>query len=159
METIYRDDDASVDTCPHLFKELHEKFFKDRTHTVAVLMKDLWNNHALFYYLLIAKNLSVELHGWEHLDYSTMTYEECLRDLKLSLDYWNTNATRMLKRELQADKQITTFFAPWNRESDNIKKACNDLGLKFCAVKEGEWQGYNIKSFHWWSTMNNDFTI
>ena len=158
MEIIYRDDDANVYTCPHIFKQLHEKGFvqKQRLHTVAVLMKDLWQNHALFYYLNVAPYLKVELHGWEHKDYSKLSYDECYGDLKKSVEYWNTNATRMMGKPAQ---KITTFFAPWNHSSDNIKKACKDLGLLFCDVKEGSWNGDCIRSFHWWAAMGPWFDV
>lgn len=147
LPTLWRDDDVSVTTCPHLFKEFHNEFIKrEKVHTVAVIMKDLWENHALFYYLATAPYLEIGLHGWEHQDYSVLPYEECYEDLKKSLDYWKTNAKRMVGYA----KPIDTFFAPWNHESDAIKRACKDLGLNFCAVKKGEWNGVRINSFHHW---------
>lgn len=145
--TIYRDDDPNVYTCPHLFKELHKIFIKNKkTHTVAVTMKNLWENHALFYYLATAPYLEIGLHGWEHKDYSKLSYKECYEDLKKSLDYWKENSERMVGYA----KPIEIFFAPWNRESEDIKKACKDLGLRFCNIRKGEWEGKKIKSFHWW---------
>jgi len=149
---IYRDDDVSMYTCAYAFKTLHEKFIQhDKVHTVALIMKDLWQNHALFWYLATAPNLEIGLHGWEHKDYSTLSYEECFSDLKRSLEYWIENSTRMTKR----CKPITTFFAPWNRESENIKKACADLGLIFCNTATSN----EIRSFHHWNTMNDKFNI
>ena len=159
MLEVYRDDDLNVYSDAYLFKRLHEKFIQEgKTHTVAVLMKDLWQNHAIFWYLTQASNLVVELHGWEHKDYSKLAYTECYDDLKKSIEYWKENADRMTGKDNRA---ITTFFAPWNREGDNIKLARRDLGLKFCATQSGEWDGNKIRSFHWWNTMNvgNDFTI
>jgi len=151
--TIYRDDDINVYTCPHLFKKLHEQFIKaKKVHTAALIMKDLWENHALFYYLATTPLLEIGLHGWEHKDYSVLSYDECYDDIKKSLDYWKENSMRMTGK----CKEITIFFAPWNRESENIRKACADAGLKFCNIKKGEWEGYEIKSFHhWYVTMNN----
>lgn len=151
---LYRDDDPSVYTCAHEFKELHKKFIeKKQVHTVALLMKDLWQNHSLFYYLATAPYLDVALHGWEHKDYSKLSYEECYSDLKKSLDYWKENSDRMIGHH----KEIKTFFAPWNKESDNIKKACADLGLQFCNTKKGNWNGFEVKSFHYWSA--DDFEL
>lgn len=145
---LFRDDDPSVYTCPYEFKKIHQQFIdKKTTHTVAVLMKDLWQNHSLFYYLATAPYLDIGLHGWEHKDYSILSYNECYEDIKKSLDYWEENTSRMVGKT----KKITTFFAPWNREGEEIKKACKDLGLKFCAVRKGEWEGQYIKSFHYWS--------
>lgn len=148
---IYRDDDPNVYTCPHLFKQLHQQFInKGLEHTAAVIMKDLWQNHALFWYLATAPHLQIGLHGWEHKDYSVLSYEECYEDIKKSLEYWKENSTRMTGQ----CKDITTFFAPWNREGENIKKACADNGLKFCNVKDGVWEGQEVKSFHWWNIID-----
>src|SRR3990167_10733706 len=155
MKTLYRDDDINVYTDAFVFKDLHKQFIaKKQVHTVAVLMKDLWDNHALFWYLATAPLLEVGLHGWEHVDYSTLRYETCLAHLRTSLDYWETNVKRMLQlSELPEEKNIRIFFAPWNKESDEIKDACQAVGLKFCNVKNGKWEDYNIKSFHWWNTI------
>jgi len=153
-KTLWRDDDISVHTCPMEFKKLHQKFIDTKqVHTVAVLMKDLWENHSLFYYLATAPYLEIGLHGWEHKDYSKLSYEECYEDIYKSLDYWKENSDRMIG----SHKEIKTFFAPWNRESDKIKMACANLGLNFCNVKGGEWQGYWVKSFHYWSA--DDFKL
>lgn len=148
---LYRDDDVSVYTCPREFKELHQKFIeKKQVHTVAVLMKDLWENHSLFYYLATAPYLKVELHGWTHKDYSKLNYQECFEDLEKSIWYWKENCTRMVKK----CNPITTFFAPWNRESETIRQACSELGLSFCNVKKGIWHNQEIHSFHYWSADN-----
>ena len=156
METLWRDDDPNVYTDAYLFRELHKQFIaKNTVHTVAILMKDLWQNHALFWYLATAPLLNIGLHGWEHKDYSKLSYEECYDDLKKSLDYWKENSTRMTGQ----CKPIDTFFAPWNRGGENIERACKDLGLKFCATKEGEWDGKIIKSFHWWNCIDNSFNL
>jgi len=145
---IHRDDDPNVYTCPHEFKKLHQKFIdKKQVHTVALIMKDLWQNHSLFYYLATAPYLDIGLHGWEHKDYSQLSYNECYEDIKKSLDYWEENTSRMVGKT----KEIKIFFAPWNKEGEEIKQVCEDLGLKFCAVRKGIWEGYYIKSFHHWS--------
>lgn len=154
--SLWRDDDINVYTDAFKFKELHERFIKlDKIHTAAVLMKDLWENHALFYYLATAHNLEIGLHGWEHKDYSVLSYEECYEDLKKSLDYWKENSTRMVG----TCKPIDTFFAPWNREGGGIKKACQDLNLNFCNTKKGTWMGFKVNSFHWWSIINGPYPI
>jgi len=151
QDILWRDDDVSLNTCAHEFKELHKKFIeKDQVHTVAIVMKDLWLNHSLFYYLATEPLIEIGLHGWEHKDYSKLSYEECYEDLKKSLDYWKENTLRMVHRT----KEIRNFFAPWNREGEEIKKACDSLGLIFCNTKRGEWNGYEVRSFHYWSADN-----
>ena len=148
---IYRDDDCNVYTDAFRFKEFHQQFIENKkTHTVAVIMKDLWENHALFYYLATAPYLEVALHGWEHKDYSQCYYTECYDDLSKSLEYWQENASRMTNKPA---KKITRFFAPWNRGGQDIERACDNLGLEFCNVKMGEWNGYDIVSFHWWNCI------
>ena len=155
MKILWRDDDCNVYTDAFKFKELHEQFIaKNQVHTVAVLMKDLWQNHALFYYLATAPLLEIGLHGWEHKDYSKLSYKECYEDLKKSLDYWFKNVIRMLKTDrLPAGKNITTFFVPWNKSGVSIELACKDIGLQFCNVRKGEWNGYEVKSFHFWNLI------
>jgi hypothetical protein len=148
---LYRDDDPNVYTDAFKFKEVHEYFLhKGKQHIAAIIMKDIWENHALFYYLATAPLLQIGLHGWEHKDYSKLSYEECYDDLKKSLSYWKTNSKRMTG----GCKEIKIFFAPWNHESENIKRACADLGLKFCNKREGYWDEYYIKSFHWWACID-----
>ncbi|MHA1167865.1 MAG: polysaccharide deacetylase family protein [Candidatus Hodarchaeales archaeon] len=148
---IIRDDDVNVYTCIHEFKKLHQRFIEaGKVHTVAVIMKDLWENHSIFYYLATAPLLEIGLHGWEHKDYSQLSYNECYEDVKKALNYWEENTSRMVGKT----KKITTFFAPWNREGESIKKACEDLGLRFCAVRKGQWEGKEIRSFHHWSSDN-----
>lgn len=156
MKTLYRDDDVNVYTNAFAFKDLHQQFIaKKQVHTVAVLMKDLWENHALFWYLATAPLLEIGLHGWKHVDYSQLSYAECWNELKKSLDYWEINIKRMLSlTEVPEVKKIKIFFAPWNRGSDEIKKACDDLNLKFCNVKGGQWENYKVKSFHHWNTID-----
>ena len=155
---IIRDDDISLYTNSYQFKKIHEQFLKEgKTHTAAVLMKDLWQNHALFYYLATAPNLEIGLHGWEHRDYSKLSYDECNEDIAKALEYWSENSNRMVG----SCKPIDTFFAPWNRESENIKKACSDNNLKFCNIGKGPWEGKEIVSMHFWNVMKlgDEFTI
>lgn len=153
---LYRDDDINVYTDAFKFKELHEYFkFKGKRHIAALIMKDLWDNHALFYYLATEPLLKIGLHGWEHKDYSKVGYQKCYDDLKKSIDYWEENSKRMTGNA----KKIEIFFAPWNNESEDIKKACEDLGLKFCNKREGYWDEYYIKSFHWWNMVIDGWHI
>jgi|SRR3990167_2212567 len=155
MKILYRDDDINVYTNAFTFKKLHQQFIdKNTTHTVAILMKDLWENHALFWYLATTPFLEIGLHGWTHVDYSQLGYADCRGDLQKSLDYWKTNVKRMLNlSEVPENKKIKVFFAPWNKEGEIIKTVCQDLNLKFCNIKSGEWEGYKVKSFHWWNCI------
>ncbi len=107
---IHRDDDVSVFTCLHTFKEIHKQFIAAKqVHHAVVIMKDLWLNQGIFYYLATAPYLEIGLHGWEHRDYSTLGYVECYEDIEKSLNYWNENSDRMIGKR----KEIKIFFAPW----------------------------------------------
>ena len=152
---LYRDDDVNVYTNAFEFKRLHEKFIKDRiTHSVALIMKDLWENHALFWYLATAPYLNIGLHGWEHRDYSKLSFKDCYEDLNKALYYWEENSIRMVG----SAKPIHIFFAPWNKRGDGIIKACNELRLKFCDIRKGQWEGLEVRSFHHWNIIDNEFT-
>jgi len=157
MRILHRDDDPNVYTDAYLFKKVHGQFLdKKIEHTAAVIMKDLWENHALFWYLATAPLLNIGLHGWEHKDYSVLSYEECNEDIKKSLDYWKENSMRMTGQ----CKEIKIFFAPWNKAGTNIRRACQENKLKFCNVRKGQWENYYIKSFHWWyAAMNDDWKL
>lgn len=157
MNTLNRDDDVNVYTNITEFKKLHQKFIDaKKVHTIAVLMKSLWENHALFYYIATAPYLEIGLHGWVHKDYSQLDYEECYVDLRGAIHYWEGNFKRMMGVDkIPDEKTIKVFFAPWNREGKDVKNVCKALGLKFCATPKGEWDGQNIRSFHYWSVKDN----
>lgn len=152
MLKFYRDDDINVYTSADELKRIHEPFRKkNRVHTVACEMKDLWCNKSLFWFLLNDPFINVELHGWIHEDYtdykdSGNLYEELFK----AKEYWEINATRMLAcklEDLSLLNQITTFFPPWNKVSDTIFKVCRELGLRVSYKQEDcHWM------FHYWAT-------
>lgn len=155
MKILYRDDDVNVHTDFWLFRQINEVFKKvGKDHTIAILMKDFRENYAVWKYITSEPNIVVGLHGWEHKDYSKMPRDEVYYDLKKALDYYKENLTRMYQKKYEdfpANKRIDTFFAPWNRESEIVRSVCGRLGLKFCNVSQGEWDGKDVASFHWWS--------
>lgn len=161
VKDLYRDDDVSVHTDAYLFRELHKWFIDNKkVHTAGVIMKDLWENQAVFWYLATAPYLEIALHGWEHRDYSQESYEVCEGDILLSLEYWRSNLTRMLKvDEVPEDKKIKFFFAPWNRKSEDLELACTRTELRLCDVRKGFWQDYYVHSFHWWNIMSTDWRL
>ena len=157
LPIIYRDDDPCVFTCAGDFKRMHEEVFvKTKTlHTAAIVVDDLWRNTALFYYLITAPYLKVELHAWDHdpkNDFSNMDIDDVFYTLQKCLKYYYTNAMRMLGvQKLPPEKCITTWFTPWNRATDNMIKSCEAMQIKFCNVAYGEWNGNFIKSLHCWN--------
>jgi hypothetical protein len=152
MITLYRDDDVSKFTDISLFMKVHSLFGKyQKLHTVAVEMEDLWENKVIWYILVTQKNIKVDLHGWKHKDYSILSYQEIVDDIRRSLDYWYMNIERGYGIDaIGKDKKITTFFPPWNRVSDNLKKACIDTGLTLDSRIGGD-----VYNFHWWACVDD----
>jgi len=148
-KTLFRDDDINVRTDLTFFMKVHREFIKQRKiHTCAVLFKDLADNYELFHYLVTAPYLSVELHGWEHKDYSTRSKDNIKSDFMKAISYWKENVTRRYSSEWLKNplKKITTFYPPWNKVNDDIKKVCKELGLKLDNRKGG-----SVLNFHYWS--------
>ncbi len=144
-----RDDDINVYTCVEEFRRIHSVFQKhNRIHTVVCEMNRLWENKSLFWLLLTDPLINVELHGLEHTDYS-ITGDHIMRhDLWMAIDYWETNAKRMLGvNELSSLKTITTFFPPWNKIAPYTESVCKELNLRLSYKQEDcKWM------FHWWAT-------
>lgn len=147
---LFRDDDINIHTDSGLFRQVHELFNKyGKTHTIAVEMENLWDNKFIFYYIAMNRNIKIGLHGWTHRDYSKLSYDECCADIGKSLKYWYENRNRMLLPEIAAHEsnRIDTFYPPWNRVSDSLKKACEFHGLKVdarCTLPE-------VFNFHFWT--------
>ena len=166
MNIIYRDDDINVRTSFTLFKQINEEFKKaGRVHTIAVVMKDFFDNYELAHYCFTEENINIELHGWEHTDFSKMTAFNIKTSIEKSIKYYNENIERRYQvgaGNLEENKILTTLFLPWNRVDKNglVQSACNDHNLRHCDVRDGEWQGNKIVSFHYWSVGNvNDIFI
>lgn len=145
----FRDDDISVTTDIGLLMKTHDLIISyGKIHTVSVLMKDLWDNKEVWLWLMTAKNLSVGLHGWTHLDYSRQPFEICLLDIRRSLDYWqeHTGAYPDAPR-------ISMFYPPWNRSSMELELACRDCGL----VLDNRWKKDTpVYGFHSWEMFLPD---
>jgi peptidoglycan/xylan/chitin deacetylase (PgdA/CDA1 family) len=149
---LYRDDDISVTTNIILLKKVHDIIVsRGKIHTVAVQMKDIWENKEVWYFLMTAKNLDVGLHGWTHRDYSKLSYDEIMRDIHESISYWESNILRGGYNK----KEIKTFYPPWNRVSQDLERACKDMGLildsRTIKTHPGE-----VYGFHYWTFTEQD---
>ena len=140
---IFRDDDISKFTDIGLITKIHSLFLKyNKTHTVAVEMDGLWENKAIWYWLMTAPNLYVGLHGWTHKDYSILPKEDIELDIQKSISYWNYN----IERGKYKPKELKVFYPPWNKRSSLLEEICGKHGLRVhCEVGGGT---YN---FHWWT--------
>lgn len=143
MFKLYRDDDISVTSDLGLLMKVHEQFIRyNRIHTVAVVMKDIWQNKEIWYWLMTARNLDVGLHGWEHRDYSRMDLIDIEGDITMSLEYWN----HCRARGKYPHKQIEVFYPPWNKISPALQKACDEFSLALDNRVGGE-----VFNFHYWA--------
>jgi peptidoglycan/xylan/chitin deacetylase (PgdA/CDA1 family) len=143
MKELYRDDDISVTSDCRLLREVHELFLKyNRIHTIAVLMKDIWDNKEVWYWLMTTPNLQIGLHGWTHKDYSIISEEEIRDDFNLCFEYWKFRISENKKEYIP----IKTFFPPWNKISNTLIKVCAEFGLDLDYRKGGD-----VYNFHYWA--------
>lgn len=139
---LWRDDDISVTTDATLLVKIHELFVKyHKTHTVAVQMKDIWENKEVWYFLMTAPNLNIGLHGWEHTDYSRIPRAEIKHELSMALDYWNF----MIARGNYEPKPLSVFYPPWNKINEDLVDVCKELGLRVDNRVGGD-----VFNFHSW---------
>jgi peptidoglycan/xylan/chitin deacetylase (PgdA/CDA1 family) len=145
---IFRDDDISVTSNCDLLRHVHELFIKyNKTHTIAVLMKDIWENKEIWYWMMTAPNLEICLHGWDHKDYSVMNEEDIRKDLNLCLNYWE----KELKDHKKEYIHIKKFLPPWNRVNATLIKICDEFGLEV-----DNRIGGLVYNFHYWCMYDQD---
>ncbi|MCC7422023.1 MAG: hypothetical protein IT428_17225 [Planctomycetaceae bacterium] len=145
---VFRNDDVSVTTDIGLLLRTHEAIEKaGRIHTVAVEMCDLWKNKEIWFFLQTARNLEVCLHGWEHSEYWRMTKDQCLEDIRKSLDYWKS----MTERGGYRSPPIKKFLPPWNKIGPGLLEACQIAGLELDARV-----GPPVYNFHSWEFIDRN---
>lgn len=143
---IYRDDDVNRFTDVNLLIKIQDLFDKHgKIHTVTLEMKDLWENRGVWYWLMITPNINVALHGWEHVDYSVMFYDEILNHLHVALSYWEEHS----KNYDYEFKPIKVFYPPWNKVSDDLHKACAECRLEVNDCVDIS----KVYNFHWWECI------
>ena len=148
---IYRDDDINYLTSADELKRIHEPFARRGiVHTVAVEFYRLWENKSLFHFLKTDPFIDVELHGWRHSDYSGWVQSHSYSELQKSIQYWET-FKGIVPEELGKLKTITTHFPTWNKTSDSLALACDELNLKLSYDRnEYAWH------FHYWEVTAQD---
>jgi hypothetical protein len=147
---VYRDDDVNIYTDLYILTQVQKLFDKyNKVHTITVIMRDLWDSRGVWQWLMTTKNINVELHGWEHIDYTSVNYETIYNSLKLALMYWGINGRRCEEQYKYKLRPITTFYPPWNKVNEDVYKACSDLGL----VVDNRPTGQDVYSFHWWEMV------
>lgn len=145
---IFRNDDISKFTKLSEFKMCNEILKKyNITHTIAVLTNGIASHTELLKYINDNKNISVQVHGHDHLDFTNLSEDELhqqfstakktLNDLGFNPDMW---------------------YPPWNRSNYIIEGIAEQYGLKTSFVKcsleyyikhNGKTQ-YDTINFHSW---------
>lgn len=154
---LFRDDDISVHTPLSEFREVHEMFIEaDKTHTIGIVVKDIWMNLSLWNYLVTAPNLEWALHGWEHINYAGVTYQDDCNLVK-ALDILTTRHAPGAKgiKTCQAcvpaePNRIHYFFPPFNRVGNQTRDFCRNHNL---TINNVYGENADTFAFHYWEII------
>ncbi len=139
---IWRDDDVGKFTDITTIMRIQELFRKhNEIHTVVVLMEDLWESHGVWEWLMTTPDLDIALHGWTHESFRDFSFAQARDVFARCLDYWKMHTGRIGR-----DIPIKVWYPPWNEINDEVKMACDHVGLEWNDSVD-ESQVYN---FHWW---------
>lgn len=162
-----RDDDVLIDSSGHKdpfhqFRKVHkwisecDKFI----HIPTILVTEIQEFSECIEYI---KNetkegrMTPEIHGFKHIDYSNLTYNEVIEDLSKCLEFFWKNFNII----------PTKWYTPWGANSEKLQAAASSLGLVLidCSVLtkidglaqkaqndadlESILQGKEI-FYHWW---------
>lgn len=127
-----RTDDVLVHSEPMQGKEF-EKWRKHHLwtlespqfyHTAAILCSEIQQfPHAIEYIRdeIRGGNLYLDLHGWEHIDYTKLAYSQILEHLEKSFEF--------MEKEFRC--LPIRWATPWGASSEAILEACAKFGLKW----------------------------
>lgn len=154
---IFRDDDISWKTKTEDFIGVNEIFKQYKViHHIAVIAKDLEKmDSKLIGYIKDNKNISVQLHCWEHLHYPLYPKDEVFNQLEMALE-------KICK---VFNVYPTFFFPPWNDMTPEIKMVADRLGLisswqKISFSQYIKTRGYvleDVINFHYWAYEETQF--
>jgi peptidoglycan/xylan/chitin deacetylase (PgdA/CDA1 family) len=121
-------------------------------HEVALLAKGIDENTAWVNYIKAHPHIHVQLHGWEHIDY-TKNHDRVREDIVRSLD----------KIEATFGVRPPVWFPPWNRTDEFCNQVCSELGLipspnkislsDFVARPTDN----VVINFHYWASCDTDY--
>jgi peptidoglycan/xylan/chitin deacetylase (PgdA/CDA1 family) len=148
---IFRNDDVSHETNLQQFAAVHELFKKYNVlHTVALICKDIQKAPALIKYIN-DNNIDVQVHAWEHADFTQLTKDEMRVQFKKSI--------ACIKKYFK--KTPDTFYPPWNRTNAFVEEVAAEFSLtvkdqkislsQYLRGATGE-----VINFHSWSDECND---
>lgn len=162
MSVTFRDDDVLY--YPGVGNEVGtnyvEKFFKTHElfekykvkHVVAILASGICNNRELVTYIKAHPLIDIQLHGWEHIDY-TQNHDKAERHFAESID--------LIKSTFS--KSPTVWYPPWNKTDDFLKNICKKLGMEVSYIKVSTnnfvtYPENNVTiNFHYWAKCDTDY--
>lgn len=116
-------------------------------HTLAVVARDIGRAKDLVTYIRAQDHIDVQLHGWEHIDY-TVHHDLIPSHLKLAV------------KEVQKHLGIrpTIWYPPWNHADARMREHAANMGLTVSTekislaqyVRKGH-HGPAILNFHYWA--------
>jgi len=162
MNYTLRDDDISKDTGIDLLKFIHNQFLTHhRTHTVALICKDLELNTSLVNYINKTHNWDLCIHGWDHINYSLASKDQIAEDLDKCI----------LKIEELFGVVPEKWYLPWNgwspekgfdlipRVADialyhgvDVDNDCDHISHFVASAKDGVRPSTSTIYFHSWDT-------
>lgn len=164
MQTIFRDDDLGEYVNPKktdLFIKVHEIFNKNsRVHHIGLITRNLNRQTQLKQYILQQKNISIQLHCVEHLDFTQMSDVEIHNQFAVGI------------KTIQDNFNITPtmWFPPWQKTNEEINRIANEsynlrayttgMNLADYAFKSDRFNkisristdGKVFVNFHYWDT-------
>lgn len=147
---IFRNDDISKTTDLKQFKAVHALFNKYKvTHTIALICKDIEDNKQLVKYLKQQKNIDIQVHAWEHYDFT-------LEPVRLSEDL--PKCVELITRLF---KKPTILYPPWNKSDLRVAHIARQLGLEVSNKKISlsqylEGKPGEVINFHSWDKECKD---
>jgi peptidoglycan/xylan/chitin deacetylase (PgdA/CDA1 family) len=120
---IFRDDDPSLFTRGEKFDQFvafHEVFNRYNVlHTIAMITRDIEKNVPLIEYIKCQKNIDVQLHCVDHIDF-TQNHHQVEWQLRTAAD----DIERIF------GKRPTVFYPTWNKTDAFVDAVAGKLGLK-----------------------------
>lgn len=128
---IFRDDDIHFLTDCDVYQRFHkvDALFKEYgiEHHIAILCNHFEQNPGLIEYIKANKHIIPQIHGWEHIDYSSEFNKGIIRKhLELCIAKFD---------ELGLAKP-TIWYPPWNFTSEIMEFLASEYGLIVSYKKE-----------------------
>ncbi len=132
---VVRQDDMDFRLEPHQYMAIHEEFIKRNLVETAVLQFAQFERVGNFRpeivkYLNEAPNWDLQLHGWQHANYSEYDYHQIVKELCAAFYLFQKLFNRL----------PTVWYPPWNCYSPVMQDAANYMGIKIdnesCGVSE-----------------------